>query len=153
MSAWIGVASSDHVARGQAGGFMQVCHGKHAPIARIAPGDTIIYYSPAAEMGGGEKLQSFTAAGIVRPGAPYAFDMGAGFAPYRRDVEWMETRPVPIVPMLDRLEFTRGKTNWGYGFRFGVVRISDHDRDIILDAMRLPAAASQQAVASVTPQL
>lgn len=143
MSAWIGVASSNHVARGQAGGFMQVCHGKHAPIARISPGDTVIYYSPTTQIGGGEKLQSFTAAGIVRPGEAYAFDMGEGFVPYRRDVEWMDTQPVAIASLLDRLELTKGKTNWGYGFRFGVVRISDHDRDIILEAMRQPASAAQ----------
>jgi hypothetical protein len=143
MTAWIGVASANHVARGQDGGFMQVCHGKHAPIARIQPGDTVIYYSPSTEMGGGEKLQSFTAAGIVRPGEAYLFDMGSGFTPYRRDVEWFETRPAPITPLLDRLELTRGKTNWGYGFRFGVVRISDHDCDLILKAMRTPQTASE----------
>ena len=34
---WIAVASADHVARGVAGGFMQVCHGKRAPLARIRP--------------------------------------------------------------------------------------------------------------------
>jgi len=143
MTAWIGVASANHVARGHDGGFMQVCHGKHAPIARIRPGDTVIYYSPSTEMGGGEKLQSFTAAGIVQPGNAYLFDMGGGFTPYRRDVEWFVTQPTPIAPLLDRLEFTRGKSNWGYGFRFGVVRISDHDRDLILAAMRVPQTASE----------
>ena len=143
MNAWIGVASANHVVRGQGGGFMQVCHGKHAPIARIQPGDTMIYYSPSTEMGGGEKLQHFTAAGIVRPGDPYLFDMGGGFTPWRRDVEWLQTRPAPIAPLLDRLEFTRGKSNWGYGFRFGVVRISEHDRDLILAAMQAPQTASE----------
>jgi hypothetical protein len=115
---------------------MQVCHGKHGPIARIQPGDTVIYYSPTTEMGGGEKLQSFTAAGTVRPGEAYLFDMGDGFTPFRRDIDWLETRKAPIAPLLDRLELTRGKTNWGYGFRFGVVRISDRDCQIILEAMK-----------------
>ena len=141
MSAWIGVASADHVARGRAGGFMQVSHGKKAPLARIQPGDTVIYYSPTTELGGGEKLQSFTAAGIVRPGEPYVGDMD-GFTPFRRDVDWLETQHAPIGPLLDRLELTRGKTNWGYGFHFGLVRISDQDRDVVLAAMG-PQTASE----------
>jgi hypothetical protein len=32
---WIAVASADHVGRGRAPGFMQVCHGKAAPLRRI----------------------------------------------------------------------------------------------------------------------
>lgn len=143
MAAWIGVAAASHVTRGQAGSFMQVCHGKQAPLARIQPGDTIIYYSPSTERAGGERLQSFTAAGIVRLGEPYMSDMGGGFTPWRRDIDWLEAQPAPIAPLLDRLELTRGKTNWGYGFRFGVVRISDHDRDVILDAMHACQVASE----------
>lgn len=135
MTAWIGVASADHVARGRAGGFMQVCHGKSGPLSRIRPGDDIIYYSPSTEMGGGDRVQSFTAAGRVADHDAYRFDMGNGFVPMRRDVEWLATRPAPIQPLLEALEFTRGKRNWGYVFRFGVVRISEHDRDVILEAM------------------
>jgi hypothetical protein len=118
---------------------MQVSHGKKAPLARIQPGDTIIYYSPTTEFGGGGRLQSFTAAGTVRLGEPYLFEPSNCF---RRDVDWMETRAAPIAPLLDRLELTRGKTNWGYGFRFGLVRISDDDRDIIVEAMH-PQMASE----------
>ena len=114
---------------------MQVCHGKSGPLSRIRPGDDIIYYSPATEMGGGDKVQSFTAAGRVTDRDSYRFDMGGGFVPLRRDVDWMRTRAAPIQPLLDRLEFTRGNRNWGYVFRFGIVKISEHDRDVILAAM------------------
>lgn len=48
---WIAAASADHVARGIAGGFMQVCHGERAPLARIRPGDGIIYYAPTQTFG------------------------------------------------------------------------------------------------------
>jgi hypothetical protein len=137
MTSWIGVASADHVMRGRTGGFMQVCHGKSGPLSRIRPGDDIIYYSPSTEMGGGERVQSFTAAGRVVDRDSYRFDMGNGFAPTRRDVDWFDTKPTPIQPLLDRLEFTRGKKNWGYVFRFGVVKISDADRDTILAAMKV----------------
>jgi len=138
VTAWIGVASADHVARGRAGGFMQVCHGKSGPLTRIRPGDDIIYYSPSTEMGGGDRVQSFTAAGRVVDHDAYRFDMGGGFVPLRRDVAWMDTQPTPIQPLLEQLEFTRGKRNWGYVFRVGVLKISDHDRDLILSAMRAP---------------
>jgi hypothetical protein len=136
MTSWIAVASADHVARGTAGGFMQVCHGKSSPLSRIKPGDDVIYYSPSTEMGGGEKVQSFTAAGRVAEKDAYRFDMGDGFVPTRRDIQWRDTHPAPIQPLLDQLDFTQGKRNWGYVFRFWVVKISDADRDMILAAMR-----------------
>lgn len=135
MTAWIGVASAGHVIGGRAGGFMQVCHGKSGPLSRIRPGDDIIYYSPSTEMGGGDKVQSFTAAGRVTDRDSYRFDMGGGFVPLRRDVDWLETRVAPIQPLLDQLEFNRGNRNWGYVFRFGIVKISEHDRDVIFAAM------------------
>ena len=42
---WLAVASADHVAIGRRGGFMQVCHGKAAPLRRIQPGDTILMHA------------------------------------------------------------------------------------------------------------
>ncbi len=114
---------------------MQVCHGKSGPLIRIRPGDTVLYYSPSTEMRGGAKVQSFTAAGRVIEREPYRFDMGGGFVPLRRDVDWFAAMPAPIQPLLDRLEFTRGRRNWGSVFRFGVVKVSDTDRDVILGAM------------------
>ena len=63
MRYWIGVASSDHVARGVEGGFCQLCHGKAAPLRRMSAGDWIAYYSPRTAMKGGETVQAFTALG------------------------------------------------------------------------------------------
>lgn len=48
---WIAVACAEHVARGVAGGFMQVSHGKRAPLVRIRPGDRVAYYSPSRVLG------------------------------------------------------------------------------------------------------
>lgn len=132
---WIAVACASHVARGVAGGFMQVCHGKSGPLARIRPGDTVIYYSPTRDMGGGDGLQAFTAAGRVLPGEPYAFDMGDGFVPSRRDVAFWPLEPAAIRPLLDRLELTAGKRHWGAPFRYGLVAISEADGRTILAAM------------------
>lgn len=133
--AWIAVACAAHVARGRADGFMQVCHGKAGPLARIAPGDRVAYYSPTREMGDGKPYRTFTAIGTVRPGAPYPFDMGGGFVPFRRDVDWDEGRPAEIMPLLGELELTRGQRNWGAKFRFGLVRVSSADLARIASAM------------------
>jgi hypothetical protein len=133
---WIAVASAEHVQRGLEGGFMQVCHGKAAPLKRIRPGDGVAYYSPSETFGGKDKLQAFTAIGMVREGEPYLFDMGGGFRPFRRSVAWAGGTTAPIRPLLDRLEFTAGNPNWGYQFRFGVLAISERDFGAIAESMR-----------------
>ena len=132
---WVAVASADHVRIGRSGGFMQVNHGKAAPLRRVQPGDRIVYYSPSTALRGGDKLQAFTAIGIVRDGEPYQGDMGGGFTPYRRDVDWRDARETPIGGLLDRLEFTKGKKNWGYQLRFGLFEISEGDMLRIAGAM------------------
>lgn len=140
---WIAVACATHVERGVSGGFMQVCHGKVAPLRRIAPGDRVAYYSPTVEMGGKERLQAFTAIGIVKAGEPYRADMGGGFYPSRRDVSWVASRPAPIRPLIESLVLCAGKRNWGYQFRFGLLPVSEGDMARIARAMAagLPATA------------
>ncbi|MDO4795776.1 MAG: EVE domain-containing protein [Brachymonas sp.] len=64
---WIAVASADHVALGVADGFMQVCHGKAAPLRRLHPGDGAIDYSPTQSFGSKTPLQAFTALSEVLP--------------------------------------------------------------------------------------
>lgn len=133
---WIAVASADHVRRGRQGGFMQVSHGKLAPLTRITPGDRIVYYSPTTTFGDKDKLQSFTAIGTVREGEPYIGDMGGGFRPGRRDVDWADSVDAPIRPLLDRLALTRGQKSWGGRFRFGLIEIGSADFGVIEEAMR-----------------
>lgn len=145
IAAWIAVASAEHVRRGRAGGFMQVCHGKAAPLRRIRPGDRVVYYSPTDRFGAADGLKSFTAIGTVLPGEPYAFDMGGGFVPFRRDVSWWPAEEAPILPLLDRLELTAGVRNWGYPFRFGLLPVSPGDFDRIAEAMR---AAVREEIAA-----
>ena len=114
---------------------MQVCHGKAAPLRRIQPGDGVVYYSPTNVFRGNDGLQSFTAIGVVRDGTPYQADMGGGFAPFRRDVDWRDAEEVPIKPLLGRLQFTTAKRNWGYQLRFGLFEISASDMAMIAEAM------------------
>ena len=132
---WIAVACAEHVRRGQDLGIMQVCHGKATPLRRIAAGDRVAYYSPTTAFRGGDRCQAFTAFGIVRDGPAYQADMGDGFRPFRRDVDWKPVRQAPIHPLLDRLELTRGRRSWGYAFRFGLLAISGHDMDLIAGAL------------------
>ena len=130
---WIAVASADHARRGKAG-FMQVNHGKAAPLRRIHPGDGVAYYSPTVTFGGKDKLQAFTLIGHVQPGDIYEGEMGDWVA-HRRDVAWADADEAPIAPLLDQLDFTTGKTNWGYQLRFGLFEITAGDFDLIAQAM------------------
>ena len=131
---WIAVASAEHARRGRAG-FMQVNHGKAAPLRRLSPGDGVIYYSPTTTFRGTDKLQAFTLIGRVRDEEVYVGEMGEGFTPWRRNVDYAPSRDAPIAPLLDRLEFSRGKPNWGYQMRFGLFEISEADFRTIAAAM------------------
>ncbi|SDM95503.1 EVE domain-containing protein [Afipia sp. GAS231] len=132
---WVAVASAEHVRIGRSKGFMQVCHGKAAPLRRIQPGDGVVYYSPTSVFRSKDQLQSFTAIGIVRDGAPYQAGMDGGFMPFRRDVSWCATEDAPIKPLIGRLAFTTAKRNWGFQLRFGLFEISEHDMATIAAAM------------------
>jgi hypothetical protein len=132
---WIVVAAAEHVRLGRSGGFMQAGHGKAAPLRRLRPGDRVACYSPTASFGGHDKLQAFTAIGRVKEGDPYQVDMKPGFSPFRRDVDWAEAQEAPIQPLLDTLDFTAGRQNWGYRFRTGLFPVTDHDMAEIAAAM------------------
>ncbi|HWM47597.1 MAG TPA: EVE domain-containing protein [Xanthobacteraceae bacterium] len=133
-ASWVAVACAEHVQRGRDGGFMQVCHGKAAPLRRVRPGDCVIYYSPTRSFRGGDTLQAFTAIGIVAAGEPYVADMGTGFRPARRDVTWLDARPAPIAPLIGALAFTGGRS-WGMRLRAGLVAIEASDAALIAAAM------------------
>ena len=138
---WIAVASADHVARGHRDGFMQVGHGKCAPLKRLRPGDRVAYYSPGAVFGTKAPLQAFTAIGVVQEGEPYAVDMGGGCVPYRRNVAFVAANEAPIRPLLDALAFARPRERWGSRFRYGLFDIADADLRTIARAMGADAAA------------
>ncbi|OYU43172.1 MAG: EVE domain-containing protein [Burkholderiales bacterium PBB4] len=136
---WIAVASAEHARRGCAvphQGYMQVCHGKVAPLKRVQPGDRVAYYAPATTMGGKDKLQSFVSIGLVQGGVPYAFDMGGGFVPFRRDVAYVPAQEAPIAPLLDQFAFVDDRTHWGSKFRFGLFQVCDADMRLIAKAMQ-----------------
>lgn len=140
---WIAVASAEHARLGRDArpvGFMQVGHGKGAPLKRIAPGDRVAYYAPAEVYRGTDKLQSFVSIGVVQDREPYPFDMGEGFVPWRRDVAYVSAREAPIAPLLDEFDFVDDRQHWGSKFRFGLFPVNDADMQRIARAMAADAA-------------
>ena len=136
MKYWMLVASKNHVLRGVEGGFAQACHGKAQPLKRMHGGDGIIYYSSKLVFEEDIPCQEFTALGKVVGEEVYAFDMGNGFVPYRRDIQYdKKVHAAPIKPLIEKLEFIKDKQKWGYPFRFGAFEISPRDFKLIADAM------------------
>ena len=152
---WIAVASAEHALRGRDHtpvGFMQVCHGKSAPLQRLRAGDVVACYAPALTMGGKDRLQRFVSLGVVQAGEPYAVDMGGGFVPHRRDVRYVSAQPAPIAPLLDEFDFVEDRQRWGHKFRFGLFEVSSDDMRRIARAMRADLASLGLVQAEATAQ-
>ena len=132
---WIGVVSREHVQRGVAGGFVQLNHGKKAPLQRLRAGDAIAMYSPRTAYPDGAPLQCFTAIGTVATGEVYQVAMGEDFQPYRVDVRFLAAAEAPVKPLVEALSFIRNKTHWGAAFRFGHVKVPASDFALIAEAM------------------
>lgn len=132
---WIGVVSREHVQFGVRGGFIQLNHGKKAPLQRLHAGDGFVYYSPKTSYPTGETCQMFTAIGVVKSGEVYQADMSDDFHPFRLDVHFLEAREVAIKTLLDQLSFIKDKTHWGAAFRFGQLKIPVQDFKLIAESM------------------
>ena len=128
---WLGVISRAHILIGVEGGFIQLNHGKEAPLRRMREGDWIVIYSPKEELGSKTRCQRFTAIGRLASGRIYQVDMGNGFIPYRVDVEYHPCQEASILPLIDYLDFIQDKKRWGYAFRFGHLEISEVDFRLI----------------------
>jgi len=137
---WVAVASAEHVRVGRSRGFMQVCHGKAAPLERMRAGDGFAFYSPRMSYPDGEPLQAFTAIGRIRNGTVYQAAGGDPAGPFRLDVDYFPAQPAPVRPLIEELTFIRSKTHWGAAFRFGLVRVPREDFATIATAMGRDAA-------------
>jgi predicted RNA-binding protein len=132
---WIVVASWDHVQRGITAGCAQACHGKASPLRRMHKGDWLVYYSSKIKLGEAERCQKFTAIGQLKDDQIYQFDMGNGFVPFRRNVDYRGCREVSIIPLIGELSFIRDKKHWGVPFRFGLLEIPEQDFRLIAEHM------------------
>ena len=130
----------EHAKRGIAWGFIQSNHGKSSNIKKLKTGDGIIIYSSkyifTPENTEANKLQSFTALGYVRDEELYQGDMGWGFTPFRRNIDFeKEVNILPIVPLLENLEFVKDVKKWGFPLMYGFLEISEHDFEFISSKM------------------
>ena len=132
---WIGVVSRSHVQIGVRGGFMQLNHGKKAPLQRLHAGDYIAVYSPKTAYPYGEPLQAFTAIGRVVTGEVYQVEMSPDFKPYRVDVQFMSCAETPIRPLIPTLSFIKNKQSWGAAFKFGHLKVPREDFVQVSQAM------------------
>lgn len=139
------MVSHAHVRIGVDGGFIQLNHGKKAPLAKLRAGDGLVMYSPRSDYPNGEILQAFTAIGVVGTGEIYQVEMSPDFVPYRVDVAFEPCSEAPIRPLIDQLSFIRDKTHWGAAFRFGQLRIPAADFATIAQAMGCGALADALA--------
>jgi len=143
---WIGVVSKDHVARGIAGGFTQLNHGKAGPLERMRAGDGFAFYSPRLWYPDGAPLQAFTGVGRVRDGIVYQArqaedNQGEACAPFRLGIDYLPAQDAPIKPLIEALSFIRSKAHWGAAFRFGYLRVPEADFARIAAAMGRDFAA------------
>ena len=141
---WIGVVSRSHVQIGVKGGFVQLNHGKKAPVQRLKAGDMLAMYSPRESYPDGPALQAFTAIGTILSGEVYQVEMSPEFKPYRVDVEFAACATAPIKPLVEYLSFIKSKTHWGAAFRFGYIKVPEADFALIADAMN-PMSSSPNA--------
>jgi EVE domain len=131
---WLGVVSRTHVERAVAGGFAQVCHGRAAPLRRMRPGDWLVYYSATEEMGGGERLQAFTALGQLVDDRIYEVELDE-WRPHRRAVRYEAVGRVPIAALAPQLHLT-AQPHWGVALRRGHLPLDAHDFQLIAAALR-----------------
>ncbi len=137
---WIGVVSRAHVQIGVSGGFVQLNHGKKAPLQRLHAADGFVFYSPKTSFPNGEPCQMFTAIGVVKSGEIYRAEMDENFHPFRVDVRFFNAREAAIRPLLDQLSFITDRAHWGAAFRFGQLKVPAQDFKIIAEAMGLDFA-------------
>lgn len=131
MKYWLGVVCRDHVLRGVSLGIAQLGHGKRDGLAKLSPGDWLVYYSPRTSLRDGEALQAFTAIGEVADAEIWQADEG-DFKPWRRRVAYAPAHSAAIHEL--PLELT-AQPNWGYQLRRGLVPLSEHDFRAIEAAM------------------
>jgi hypothetical protein len=133
MTAWLGVVSAEHVRRGVSLGIAQIGHGNRAGLAKMKPGDTLVYYSPVEHLGDRARLRQFTAIGTVADDVIWQEDEG-DFKAFRRRVRYEDAVPVPVADVKTQLHLTT-EPNWGYRLRRGLIPLDDNDVTVLRQAM------------------
>lgn len=135
---WIGVAVAEHIHAAVAGGFIQLGHGKQAPLKRLSPGDQIVLYATKQSLDDGTAVNSFVAVGEIDDEEIRQVSQTDCFHPFRRGVTYdVSVNPVSIRPMLSELDLTKERgRHWGMALRQSLVKISENDFRTIIDRMK-----------------
>lgn len=134
---WIAVVSKEHVLKGKEWGIIQVCHGKEAPLKRIKQHNLVVFYSPKQRLSNKTPLQHFTAVAKITDNDIYQVEQFKGFHPFRRQATFLDCTETPIRPLINELDFITNKTHWGAPFRYGLLKISEQDFQLIANKMAL----------------
>jgi hypothetical protein len=68
-------------------------------------------------------------------GDVYQHNMGDGFTPFIRNVKFLPSNDVSILPLISDLTFIKDNTHWGAPFRFGLLQIPEEDFRLIASRM------------------
>jgi hypothetical protein len=140
------VALKNNRQKAIAGNFMQVCHGITHLLKRLSINAWVIYYSSKSKFGNA-KISNFKCDRRIVDESVYPYDMGNGFVPFRRNVDFFDCCEVTILPLIPNLPLKKNKRNWGYIFRFEFLEIQ-HPHFEIISSLMLPEQ-KQIEVASV----
>ena len=133
MAFWIGVVHRQQVLIAAGEGFISFSHGRESTVRNVVPGDRVIYYAPKTEPEG-DPVQAFVAHATVIGDTVETRDFGGRTGHMRRAVYDAVTE-VPVRPMLDDLDITRGAANWGGVFRGGKIGLGESDYRTIASSM------------------
>ncbi|MFJ7939211.1 EVE domain-containing protein [Peribacillus sp. NPDC096622] len=92
-------------------------------------------YSSKVSLKQSTVLQKFTALGKVIDDDVFQIDMGNGFMPFRRNIDFINCTETSIQPLIPHLAFIKNKKRWGYPFRFGHFEISEKDFKLLAEKM------------------
>ena len=126
MKHWIAVISLAHAQIAAKSNFLQVCHGKKAPLRATNAGDEVFIYCPKREICVSQSLKLIAFRGIFDDNHIYQVEQAPGFKPFRKDVTFdRDFQPIGIKDIVG-LELT-SCPNWGMLARRGFFEISPHD--------------------------
>lgn len=126
MKHWLAVISLEHANVAASSGFLQVCHGKAAPLRRTSAGDEFFIYSPKTGMGTGDSIMAFTYRGRFVDDKVYQVEQFPGFSPFRKDVEFYLDFPRVALKTVADMDL-RATPNLGLVLRRGFIELTAAD--------------------------
>ena len=130
MKHWMAVISRDHAKIAAQAGFLQVSHGKAAPLRQTSAGDEVFIYCPRTGMGTGAVLKRVEYRCIIENDTVYQVEQAPGFMPFRKAVRFDTGFQGISIGAVRGLELT-AKPHWGMLVRRGFFELSAHDATLL----------------------